>query len=511
MTNNRFILFCSTARGFYALLSALVVLSFIMRGLFFPAAPTDDAEQLLFSQGFRWGYDIVNPPLYTWLVMAVQQIVGVEFWSVFLVKFPAYWLIFHFLFILGRQVLDDDFLTVLAALSPLWLYYIAWDAVQSYSHTVLAAALILAALVTFLRLQKKGGTLSYILFGAVLGIGMLSKYTFGLAALSILVSGLIHPSYRRRTLHPGMLISLALAAVIFTPHMLWLYQQSGLIGDAISVKFGIGGNDTGLILPRLKGLLSAFTSGIGFMSPLWLVLLVVFWYPVRRRLKVHEPLPPAARFLAIYFFVIIALLILFVLLSGTSKVRTHYMAIFIPFPVLFFAWLKPALHSSRRGEAYLVSLIALAVLLVGALAGKYVSEPLRCKRCQLLMPYQSIGQNIRDAGFENGTLFAYYFPHDLAGNLRVAFPDTRIVSSKFPSIAPPLSDKPGQCLIIWMPAPSGVMDAQGMLQMANKHLNTGFALKDLAPKEINFDYDRTDGRKDTLHYILVNPGQGYCR
>ena len=144
-----------SSKGFYWLLSAFVLTLFIIRGLLYPAAPTDDAEQLLFSQVFRWGYDGVNPPLYTWLLIAIQKIFGTENWTASMVKFFFYWLIFLFLYVLGRRAIEDEFLAILAALSPLWLYYVAWDAVLSYSHSVLATSLVLAALIVLLGLQDK--------------------------------------------------------------------------------------------------------------------------------------------------------------------------------------------------------------------------------------------------------------------------------------------------------------------------------------------------------------------
>ena len=147
-----------------------MVSHFIIRGLLYPGAPIDDAEQLLFSQEFRWGYDVVNPPLYTWLVIAVQQIVGIEVWSVSLIKFPAYFLLFHFMYVLGLRVIKDHQLAILAALSPFLLYYIAWDSVLSYSHTVLAAAFILATLVSLVRVIDHRDVVSYSLFGLLLGI-----------------------------------------------------------------------------------------------------------------------------------------------------------------------------------------------------------------------------------------------------------------------------------------------------------------------------------------------------
>lgn len=501
----------STARGFYFLITAMVVLYFIFRGLLYPAAPSDDAEQLLFSQTFRWGYDVVNPPLYTWLVIGVQKLVGVEVFSVSLVKFPAYWLIFQFMYLCARRVVDDPRLAVLAALSPFWLYYVAWDSVMSYSHSVLVTALIMAALHGVLRLYEKPVFSAYVILGVLLGLGVMAKYTFGLFVLALLIAVVAYRPFRPIILNPRILITLGIAALIASPHIYWLVEQSEVIGGAVSGKFevGVGGE---FFATRLKGLASAFTSGLGFISPLWLVLLIVFWRPLRERLKVHEVIPPTAKFLAIYMLAVAGLITAMVIAFGVSKVRAHYMFVFIPFPLVFFAWLEPMLKDRRPVRIYTLSLAFISAFLVTGVVVKWVSEPLRCKRCQLMVPYADIGQKIREIGFKDGTIFAYYFPHDLAGNLRPEFPNTRIVSTKYPHITRPVSETPGQCLMLWVPLPIGVKDARGMTQHSNALMGTTLPLEDPFPENpLHFEIERSNGRTSKIHYMLYDPGIGECR
>ena len=142
---------------------------------------------------------------------------------------------------------------------------------------------------------------------------------------------------------------------------------------------------------------------------------------------------------------------------------------------------------------------------------KYVTEPMLCKRCQLLMPYKEISRELRTAGFNDGTIFAAYFPHDLAGNFRSVFPDTRIVSVKFPTITRPLGVKEGQCLIIWLPEPWGNMDALGMTQLANRIFKSNLPLQNFPLKAIEFQLERAPMRLGKLHYMLFDPGVGKCR
>ena len=518
MTSHMFLKFNSLLVGlvfspkrFYALISFIVVSHFIIRGLLYPGAPNDDAEQLLFSQVFRGGYDVFNPPLYTWMVIAVQQIVGTEIWSVSIIKFSLYFLIYHFMYTLGLRVLEDYHTAILAALSPFLLYYIAWDSVLSYSHSVLATVFILATLVSLLRVFDHRNVASYSLFGLLMGLGLLSKYTYGMFLISMMVSVVTLPTFRTALLNKKLLISLIIMVLIVSPHALWLFENTDIISGAISNKFEIKRVNT-VLGGRLKGLGSMMTSIVNFASPLWIILLVVFWKPILTRLKTKEEATPLTRYLLNYLIVALGLMIALILISGVSKVRAHYMFLFIPFPIAFFAWMRPQLElSSKRIRLFRGVLISISLLVLGGMTVKYIIEPHRCKRCQLLVPYKDIGQKIRDIGFHNGTIIGYYFPHDLAGNLRTSFPDTSIVSTKYPTFVREQKRPTGQCLIIWMPMPEGVMNGQGMTDYLNTNYGAQLGFDAYKGKSFSFEFDRTKGRTSRLDYMFFSNGVGTCQ
>jgi hypothetical protein len=501
----------SSAKRFYALISFITVCHFIIRGLLYPGAPTDDAEQLLFSQVFDWGYGVTNPPLYTWMVIAIQQVVGIETWSVSLIKFSAYFLIFHFMYLLGLRILKDHQLAVLASLSLFLLYYIAWDSVLTYSHSILATVFILATLVSLLRVFDHMDMTSYGLFGLMVGFGLLSKYTYALFFLSLILSTVTCSTYRRIILNKKVLISLIIILIIIAPHALWLKENSNIIGGTISQKFEV--HQVGTFLgSRLQGLGSMLSSVINFVSPLWIVLLAIFWKPILARLKFKKATTLNTRYLLNYLFVALGLIITLILISGVSKVRAHYMFLLIPFPIAFFSWMAPQLKLySKRVQFSIGIMIIISFLALGGMIVKYITEPQSCNRCQLLVPYKDIAQKIRNIGFQNGIIIGYYFPHDLAGNLRTSFPDTPIVSTKHPSIVSKKKRLPGQCLIMWMPPPEGVMDGHGMTQYLNTFYNAKLGYDAYKGRTFTFVFDRTNNRINRLHYIFFPNGVGTCR
>ena len=106
-------------------LTLVLSLMFIRVGLF-PGTGGDDGEQLIFSQFFDWGYQVRNPPLYTWLVIALSFVTGPTLWAVNIVKFTLLAGMYLMLWRAARYVIQDPRLAALAGLAPVLLYYIAW-------------------------------------------------------------------------------------------------------------------------------------------------------------------------------------------------------------------------------------------------------------------------------------------------------------------------------------------------------------------------------------------------
>ena len=188
------------------------------------------------------------------------------------------------------------------------------------------------------------------------------------------------------------------------------------------------------------------------------------------------------------------------------------MFVFIPFPLLFFVWLKPELELFPSSIVFFKrTVIALILFVLVGMIIKYATEPYLCKKCQLLIPYKEIGQKIRDIGFQNGTIIGYYFPHDLAGNLRTSFPNTSIIGTKHPNLTYDSNGPSGQCLVIWVPKPFGVMDGRGMTNFLNMHYSAQLGYDAHKETSLFFNYNRTTNRQGQLDYLFFPNGVGTCR
>ncbi|MGE5147340.1 MAG: glycosyltransferase family 39 protein [Candidatus Eiseniibacteriota bacterium] len=449
-----------TGRGVAAALGVYVLVAFALRLILFPAGSQDDSEQLLFSQTLAGGYNHAQPPLYTWLVYGAQHILGVTLASVLVVKYAAIGLLYFCLWRAARLVLDDTRLAAYAALAPLAMYYVAWDALINYSNTVLMAALCAATFWAVIALDRRASIGTYVGLGAALGIGFLSKYGFGVFTGALLIAALADPVLRRRLFDRRILISLALALVILSPHLWWVAQGARAIATALEGRL-ISTVHGGYWATVGHGLFKLANGIVSFPFPLYLLLPALF--PAAcRRLDWSEPDALRHKRLFERFALAgLAIMVIGVVGFGVAELRAHYLFVFLPMPICFFLRVRQARRmqadASARGMAWYPRVAAtMAVLAFIGLGVKFAAEPQWCKRCYLHMPYAALAQQMRAAGFARGTLIAYFHRIQLAGNFRPYFPDSRILSTKYPYYRPPRL-RSGPCMLIWDPAYSETM------------------------------------------------------
>ena len=493
-----------------AVLSYLVLL-WALRVALFPGASQDDAEQMLLSQAWAWGYDLANPPLFTWLVIAVERLVGISVAAVEGVKFAALAATYLLIYATGRQVLRDDRLAMLSALSLLAIYYVAWDAVLSYSHSVLLTTACAATFLALLRLDRAPALSSYALLGLCLGLGGLTKYNFALVATALAIAAMTDADLRRRLLDPRIALTVAIAAAIAAPHGIWLLDRLGGAGALVSERLYAGEQASHLVRVG-HGLFDVTQSTIGFLSPLWILLLLFFPRAYRPLKDGDRETARYHRVLTVYLCAIVGLIVVIVMAVGATRVRTSYMFVLILFPVFFFARVQAIAAGPAALRRFGLAMAALAALVPAGLVAKDVIDPSRCRKCYLHVPYGEIADALRAAGFETGTIFAWLHRHYIGGNLRPHFPAARIVGMKHRGFVPPATGDSGQCLLIWdadQPSDPAAIKASVVGEAARLF---GAEIDESATvHEIMRPIGDSAERRINLRYILVKDGSGGCR
>jgi len=485
---------------------AIIMAMALIRATLFPGTGGDDGEQLIFSQFFAWGYQVRNPPLYTWLVMAVSQVTGPNLWAVNIVKFSLLYAMYLFLWRAALRLFATRALAGLAALSPVLFYFVAWEVVTGFSHTVLTACLYAAVLWLLLRLRDAapGRLTDYLFLGLAIGLGGLAKYAFWIFLVCLLAAALTDRDLRRRLLSPRLVLTLAVAAAVLAPHYLWLAERLDILaaqaGETAAAHGGVS----------LSGLAHAAKAAAGFLSPFWLIALICF--PAAFR-PLQTPAHPMVRVLGLYMILVLAATAVGTLIQPDFRIRTHYMFVllFAPFWMLLRAEAAGAPIPRQRTLAALITLVLWAQ--PSALIAKYLFEPLSCGRCQHHIPYADLAARIKAMGFTGGTVVAYWHPDPLPGNLRAALPDARVISLKHPDVIPPLAPgAAGQCLVVWS-ADAARDNRPTAIAGANSLLDAGIAPDTpqrlvISPLE---GLPMLTGGKTAALGVILTPGSGECR
>jgi 4-amino-4-deoxy-L-arabinose transferase-like glycosyltransferase len=422
--------------------------------------PQDDVTANILAQTFEPGYVVRQPPLYEWLLWSVQRLTGPTLPSFLIIKYGLLTATFAFLYLVATRIFADRRWTVIAALSPLLLYQIGWNLHEGVTHTMALICAVAASMWAFMRLVERGRIGDYLLFGLIVGLGLISKYTFAAFLFILLASALLQPALRARLCNWRMLASMAAGAAVTAPVLYWLIAGRqdlvALYGTAVAPMA-----DTNRLTAMAIGLGKSVYAPLAFLFPLDVILLVLFPGMLREaRGAIAQGVSPRAwdRSKADW-----PLLLLHITLGGFLVLifgaiftgATHYLERYMhPFFLLTTLWLLALVersgNASRKVLVLTAVLVSVTVLVVPLRLGNLL-RAMRpdCEKCRIAVPYDGLAAALEARGFHSGTIIAVD-RHD-AGNLRRLFPDARIVCLGRPSYAPPIraTDLSSKVAVVW--------------------------------------------------------------
>jgi len=498
--------FVSSRRGMHAILAGVMLWCWFLRSFVFAGIGPDDAEQLIFSQSFDFGYSTGNPPLITWLVILFQQMFGVSVITIMSLKFLLLWLAYFLMWRCAIRVLADEQLATLATLSLFSVYYIAWDSVFHYSNSLLMIAFIGATFLKVLQLDEKPTAKNYAWLGLLIGLGLLAKYTFILFAVPLLAATTFDPQLRQRVIHPLFVITIVIAIVINLPHGYWMIENHALLEQRAIDRFSQMGSEN-FFTARALGILEVGRILFDISMPLLAILMVIFLPAFQRITWKDKTIQRQHNILARTFLIAIGLTVIGSLVFGISRIRSHYMMILFLFPILFFARVKFSNFQAWRLKIYAITLTSIVCMIIFGLGLKYFVDPKRSSKAYYNIPYAEYAKQLRSSGFTHGTIFADWHTNPIAGNFRAQFPESRVLDYLWTHYTPPRSLKNGKCLIIWTPRSDGSRRRE-FLNQANLILKSSIDLE--TPARFLKAEMPPGGRIAKLAFVLVE-GQGECK
>jgi lipopolysaccharide core galacturonosyltransferase RgtB len=489
------------------ILAGYGLLHVLIRLVISEGAELDEAEQLLLSQSVAIGYTD-QPPLYTWLLIGFEAIFGVNILSLAILKNLLLFITHLCLFLAAKIVLNDAYLASLTSLS-LWLVpQIAWESHRDLTHSVLVTSVSSGFLYVLMTLLHTGRTWCYLILGILLGLGALSKHSFLLFAGALLAAVLSQRQVRGLLLDCRMLLACALAGLVVLPHFLWLLDHFHPDTSLTTRKLGMHSGMPSVTVIA-TGLGKIVWASVRFLSPFWLVCVLVFPKLVTRRLSGDTWRYQYRRTLERFFLIVGIILAVTVILFGVTHFKDRWMQPFL-FLVPLYVFLRlQDVGGIVAGKLHIYAgVLALSglVFLVAPLVQAWVA-PWFGMYSRLHAPFEEVARQLTEAGFRKGTIVAE--TTFIGGNLRLMFPTSRMVTPEVRSAMHVDPQASGQCLVVWdgdnrppLPPPLRLF-LEGTLHAPPS--------SDQAPRYIDARLKRGHEQAFRLGFLLFPDGLGNCR
>jgi 4-amino-4-deoxy-L-arabinose transferase-like glycosyltransferase len=228
----------------------------------------DEAEQFIAAKVMALGYS-GQPPLFTWILHVVAFPFGMTIVTILAVKYALLFCFYFSCYHIARTFWRPGKSLVVTGALLLFPTY-SYEFNRNLTHTILLAAMASVTFLIFVRLLEKKTAARYLLFGAVIGLGILSKYNIVFLLFAIVMASLSTKKGRAVLFDKRMLLSAALGILIVMPHVLWLIRRDfPSVHEAFS-KAHAGqiapGWPLGLVAVVLSSLVEAFAFLLVFLA-----------------------------------------------------------------------------------------------------------------------------------------------------------------------------------------------------------------------------------------------------
>lgn len=389
-------------------------------------AVLDESEQIMLSQYFDWGYN-EQPPLYTWIQMAVFKLTGISIFGLSILKNTLLFLTYFFIYKLGILVMNDKLKSALGALSLFLLPQMVWDAQVDQTHTVfLTTATSLTVYLFFYILKRNNSWIYFVLFGLSAGVGLLAKYNFILVLIALGGVALLMKAYRERFFTRYLVLSIIIASVLVLPHFIWFITHLETATQRTVERMSSGHTSNG-VMNFLKGNGDLVLSFIAFLSPFWLFFALLFKKQFQWQCN-----DETKAFLG-YVGIIFAFLFLMVTLSGSTHVKERWLQPYLVLVPLFLFLHVKALTNSKNVRLFIaISLFAPLVVAFVVLIRPWLID-MRGKPTRASYPFEQLSHEIQSKLPSQEKVLIYAEDKYIGGNLKLFMPEATIITPSLPN------------------------------------------------------------------------------
>lgn len=434
------------AGGVYLLLAAYFAINVLLR-LAGPASlELDEGQQLFFAQWLAIGYDS-QAPLYNWLQYFVVQLLGDTMLALALLKNLMLFLSYLLFGLAAQLVIRDRALAVVATLGLITMPQVGYEAQRDLTHTV---ALLFASCMFFyffVRALQRPTALSYALTGVAVGIGVLSKYNFVLLPVAALLALLPDRDLRSRLLDIRVLLVVAVAAAIVTPHALWFLDHiDEATGRTVSK---LTRDADGIRLHQIAmGILSLVEAVVTIGALTVVVFAVAFG---RTFFLAWRAESQWTRLIARIFLASILLLLLVIVVGGATYVRHRWIIpLFFLLPIYLAAKIEASGQPLGDGKRkYGVIVLAVMIFIPALLYSRPLLQGAIGEYGKQNVPYGRATVEILASNPDRPSVILTG-DHQLAGNLRLHASDIPVAVPGYEAMEKPFRfDATHPVLVVW--------------------------------------------------------------
>ena len=307
--------------------------------------PLDTIEALAWGSNIDWGFN-KHPPFSAIAANFFYIIFGNQDWAYYLLSQIFIILGFIAVFKLANDFFKNDHLAFLSVILLEGIFFFNYTSPEFNVNVSQLPFWGLSIFFTW-RVIKYNKYLDSLFLGLFLALGLLSKYLFIYLIFGIYFLFIFLLIKGKIKFYKILIVSI-LTFIIFSPHLIWLFNN-----DFTTITYGL--QRTGIE----KGLLNHFISPIvfilkqvGILSPFLLMIFFLLKKIKFRKIKLNDELI----FLLFTFLVPIVLMILTSLVTG-AKIRTMWMTPFYLFIGVFFIYIfKENIILKNLNRFYLIFL-----------------------------------------------------------------------------------------------------------------------------------------------------------
>jgi 4-amino-4-deoxy-L-arabinose transferase-like glycosyltransferase len=398
----------------------------------------DEAEQILMTQAFAWGYGS-QPPLYTWIQKLVFSVIGQSVLGLAILKNVVLFLTYLFVFLAAGPVLGDRSKAAVVSLSLFFIPQIAWESQRALVHTPMVACAAAGTFLCSIHLMTQRRLVDYVLFGGAVAAGYLSKYSYPLFLLGLLGAALFFPQGRRAIFDWRMfLVSLPIAVLATLPTTVWSLANFDLVLSRAG-KFGIESEGSALIT-WIAGITELMAATVAFSILCVGLYLITAFVPFHRVVEasVFDEMAKAAelstgaalrRLTLLMPLLCLGLLVVFVVVTRATDFKDRWLQPYLfVLPLTCFVALDHRLDRLRQlmlaGIASFLALFVIAALLVYNRLPELGEHP-----SNTTAPFAEVVEEIRRQGFVAGTIVSE--ESFVSGNIAFRLPRTRAATAEY--------------------------------------------------------------------------------